>query len=138
MRKNLISIKRLLSSEVYEFQYTSLLTNDAKISLIKSVARYGFFDINAKDENGWTLLMDFSQEKENFSSNENSKIISMLIEAGAVMNISTNDGVTALMIAAHHNQTEIIEELVAHGANLEAKGTNEGNALTIAKQIVYK
>ena len=122
--KAAIIIRSLLHSN------SSLLTKEAKISLIKSAVRYGFFDINAKDKNGWTLLMDFSQE--NPLSQNHSEIVNMLIEAGADVNISTNDGITALMIAAHHNQTEIIKELAAHGVNLEAKDSNEDNALTIA------
>ena len=109
---------------------SNLLNKDEKISLAKSAVKYGFFDINAKNKNGWTLLMDLSQGD---SLLQNSyEIAGMLIEAGADVNISTNEGITALMIAAHNNQAEIIKELVNHGANLEAKDSDEDSALTVA------
>ena len=69
-------------------------------------------DINAKDENGVTALM------QSIGNKENPEVINILIQAGADVNAKACDGNTALMQAARNNNLEFIKILLKAGADI--------------------
>jgi uncharacterized protein len=48
-------------------------------------------------------------------------ICSMLIEKGANVNVTAQDGITSLMLAAENAKLDVVELLLRHGANPNAK-----------------
>ena len=62
-------------------------------------------DINAKDGDGWTALMDAS-------SKGNLEKVKLLIENGANIEVKDNKGDTALILASYCRRLEIIKYLV--------------------------
>jgi len=61
-----------------------------------------------------------------------------LIDKGADVNVVSKDGVTALMIAAGHNNAPIIGLLVGAGADLQAKNAHGQTALDIARSAGFE
>ena len=61
------------------------------------------------------------------------RVVQTLIEAGANINTSTvENGRTALMYAAHHNQPCLVEYLISHGANVNSLDNGGYCALLVA------
>lgn len=60
-------------------------------------------------------------------------ILESLIRAGADVNASDREGVTALMYAAHNRHTETVKLLIRHGANVNAKDKNNVSVLRYAR-----
>ncbi len=66
---------------------------------------------------------------------KNPQIIDTLVNLGADIHKTVNNGETALMIAAQYNQNPgIISTLLKHGARLERKSNSGKTALDLAKQ----
>jgi len=65
------------------------------LQLVKSLLASGA-DINAKDNNGWTPLIEAAQE-------DHLEIVTLLLEKGADINSKTTKGATALIIAAQQS-----------------------------------
>ena len=75
-------------------------------------------NINAKDNDGKTTLMYAASEGA-------TKTVMLLLKHGADINAKDNDGKTALIYATtNRGNTEIVELLLAHSANIEEKKTN--------------
>ena len=74
-------------------------------------------DINARDNDGQTALMNANDED----------CIKVLIEAGADVNAKDNDGWTPLM-HLYHEGPEIIEMLIKAGADVNARD-NDGETV---------
>jgi tetratricopeptide (TPR) repeat protein len=70
---------------------------------------------------------------------DHTEAIKLLLEKGANVNAKTNDGVTALIIAAEMGNTEIVKFLLEKGADVNAKRTTDGKtALDAAKRAGHK
>ena len=78
-------------------------------------------DINARYSNDLTLLMWVSGPDENAPEAQAVKIISYLLDAGAHVDDRDDRGRTALMIAAEGGHEEIVNLLVARGADASLK-----------------
>ena len=60
-------------------------------------------------------------------------ICKMLVEKGAGVNLSSNDGTTPLMLAAQFGKVEVVTYLLAHGANVSVKNSADKTALVYAR-----
>ena len=82
-------------------------------------------DVNAKDEDGWTLLhlTAYNGQKD---------IVELLITNGADVNAKTKGGVTPLSNAAYFGHKEVAELLIAEGADVNAKDIEGKTALYTA------
>ncbi len=61
-----------------------------------------------------------------------------LLEHGADVNVTANDGSTALMLAASSGDSEIVRDLLSKGADVSAKFTQTGKtALMLAREKDY-
>lgn len=80
-------------------------------------------DVNMRDEQGWTPLMYASKY------NHDEKVIKILIDNGARVNIKGTKGVTvgdtALHLASAFNRVNICKVLLEYGADINAQ-TNQG------------
>lgn len=87
--------------------------------------------VDVADDNGWTGLMYASRYC------PNQYVIQRLIDSGANVNARNNDGGTPLMVAAGHNNMDVIRTLVLAGADVCMKTINEINAARQAALFNY-
>jgi len=66
------------------------------------------------------------------------EIVSLLINAGAIINAKNIDGMTALMLAADNGFTEVVKILVEEGADVNIKSKKGETSLSIAEAKGYK
>ena len=72
-------------------------------------------DVNARDDNGWTVLMHAA------AYGNNPETVAVLLENGAEVNAGDKSGLTALLRAAEYNPNpEVISILLKNGANVSA------------------
>ena len=88
------------------------------------------FDINGKDEYGWSALMLASMQGYQHTAD-------VLIRYGADVNASNKEGLTALMLASQCGYIQIVRLLIEHGANLNVSDQNGMTALMWASQEGY-
>ncbi|AIM36456.1 ankyrin [Sphingobacterium sp. ML3W] len=69
--------------------------------------------------------------------NKNNNISKLLIEAGANVNNTQNNGVTALHLAAQMGNIELIVLLLEHGSHIELKTKNNKTASDLAASKGY-
>jgi ankyrin repeat protein len=84
-------------------------------------------DVNAKDEDGWTLLMRAGE-------GGITEIVKLLIDKGADVNAKSRSGYTALMSAAGRGHLDIVKLLIAKGADINAKANNGSTLLMSAAE----
>jgi ankyrin repeat protein len=84
-------------------------------------------DVNATDESGWTALMYASQ----LNSYDN-QAVELLLAAHADVNRASLRGDTALMMDAYNGNWN--EQLVKHGANIQASNADGVTALMLLAQ----
>lgn len=84
------------------------------------------FDVNAKDDNNWTLL-HYAARKGYSGTAE------MLIQYGADINTKTIQGKTPLHWAALNNKYNVIKILMKYGADINIKDNNNATALFLSK-----
>ena len=89
---------------------------DINIEAIKQAIADGA-DVNAKDQNGRTLLQLAALKG-------HKEVAELLIAEGADVNAKTNSGWTPLVVAAVRGHKEVVELLIAKNANVNAK--NDG------------
>ncbi|CBF75199.1 hypothetical protein AN3871.2 [Aspergillus nidulans FGSC A4] len=82
--------------------------------------------LHGKDTEGDTCLIMASRER-------TPAMVSLLLENGAEVNASNNNGRTALMEAALWGRLETVEILLSHGANKTLRDTNKKRALDLAQ-----
>ena len=87
-------------------------------------------NVNAKDDNGKTVLMRAAMK----GYTETARI---LLKHGADVNAKDNMGWTALIEAADGGHTEVTEVLLQHGANVNAKSDLGFTALMMAASRGY-
>jgi hypothetical protein len=83
-------------------------------------------DINAKDENGWTLLHEAAYEGD-------TEMLEMLLAKGADVNIKNDAGLTPLYYAVQENNTTT-ELLLAKGADVEVRNVSGQTLLHTAAE----
>ncbi len=101
------------------------LVEDARLGSLKAVRldlAHGA-DVNAKDKNGKTALMQ---------SSGNTKISRLLVEHRANVNARDNNGETALMMAAQNKNIDVVDLLLTHGADVSTKDKHDHTALEYA------
>ncbi|MBN1363321.1 MAG: tetratricopeptide repeat protein [Syntrophaceae bacterium] len=117
-------------------------------------------DLNARDENGWTVLFHIARNGDMETTkllidkgadlnvrdiegwtalmmatlNDHREIVKLLIEKGADLNAGTDSGWTALMCAAVNGNRELVELLIEKGADINAKNKNGATALMKATE----
>ena len=87
--------------------------NMSKIEAVKALIAAGA-DVNFRDRDGWTPLI----------SAEDLDVIKLLIKNGADVNAHAADGWTALDYALWEDKKELIDYLIAVGADQLAASTN--------------
>ena len=106
-------LKRLNESD---FKKMLFVRSDV-IDIINALLECGV-DVNMKDENGTTALMEAAGSH----SPRSLEIIKVLLDAGADINAKDNDGRTALLYAEdYHNSSEVIDCLLRAGATSKGK-----------------
>lgn len=133
-KENHVEIFTLLSDQVNDFDYQSLLFSVRKIDMVRKLLEKGV-DIDAKDRDEKTLLViaaeecfgTFSQElisvgakiPDNLlqiaTQNGCKGLVSLLLEKGATVDDQT------MMIAANHGKHELIDMFLEKGGNIRAK-----------------
>ena len=123
-RINLLFI--LIISFLLMFSTTTLASSlhevvkDGAVDEIKKVINETNIDINTKNEDGVTPLMNAVKY------NNNLEVVNLLLNEGADVNIKNSMGKTPLMYAAEYNSNpEIIKVLLKNGVDVKAKGVNE-------------
>lgn len=85
-------------------------------------------NVNTKSKNGGlTALMAATM-------NSNKKIMGLLLERGADVNVKTEDGYTALMMASNQGDIDIVKLLLNKGADVHANSTSGLNVFDIASE----
>ena len=82
-------------------------------------------DVNAKYDNGWTVLMKASYLGDTAT-------VQALLEKGADVNAKMSNGMTALMYASAQGHLDIVQALLAKGADVNAKDNKGTTALMYA------
>ena len=69
-----------------------------------------------------------------FASNEGyEKVVKLLLDKGAKVDLKNSDGLTALMVASFEGHETVLKILVEKGANVDLKENNGDTALSMAK-----
>ncbi|XP_059176236.1 ankyrin-3-like [Physella acuta] len=118
------------------------------IDVVKSLIENNA-NVNIRDNDGETVLHAAVKRDENYlqdrtrqtalhceSKSSNYSIISALLELGANPDISTNEGITALMIAANKGNIPVVKLLVHNGANVNMQDCEGRNACMYAVMVV--
>jgi ankyrin repeat protein len=92
--------------------------------------------VDVRDNLGRTPLI-WAQVTPGYRGRSNPEVVSVLIDAGANVNASDPDGVTALILAARADLTESIKLLLAKGAQVNAKDRWGNSPLTSAFDSHY-
>lgn len=82
----------------------------------------GGLDINARDDDGETALMEAADDG-------NLRAVNNLIAAGANVNLRNDDAETALMMAADEGHTAVVRSLISAGADVNAEDEDGETAL---------
>ncbi len=122
--KAIEAIKNIEVEEKSEYLY-DYADYDSRISR-GDVGRTFIENVNARDENGRTLLMKAAK-------NGDINQIKDLLYSGAAVDVGDNDGWTALMFAARYQKNpEAVNVLLESGANFRRKNNFGVTALMIA------
>jgi len=88
---------------------------DGNLIVVKQLVESGF-DINVRDEEGWTPLMLATAK-------ESAEVVSYLLETGADPNLLEADRNSAIMMAAMSCNGKIIEALLSNNANCNTQNS---------------
>ena len=99
-------------------------------------------DVNAIDKNGNTALLFTVSKTQNISeedaesAHENKKLLDLLLQSGATVNLANHKNITPLILAASFCQPNYVEDLIRAGADVNlANADGEPALLTLAKSI---
>lgn len=95
-------------------------------------------DVNTVYANGLTVLSWAAGYSEDVPTAEGVTLVTRLLERGAKTDIADDRGQTPLMIAAAMDHAEVIDILLAHGANLQARDASGKNAVDLASSDVLR
>lgn len=127
---------RIKCGEDADYDYTPLmiaaLRND--YDMVKFLVEKGA-DVNAKTDSEYKsvvtpLLLSLDYEHIEFRYDENSSVAEFLINNGADINVTNEDGETPLMYASKLHNIKVVELLIQKGANINAFN-NYGNTALI-------
>ncbi|MDS4031397.1 MAG: ankyrin repeat domain-containing protein [Candidatus Contendobacter sp.] len=85
-------------------------------------------DVNTKSKNGGLTALMMA------TMNGHTKLVSLLLERGADVNMKTEDGYTALMMASNLVDIDIVKLLLNKGADVHANSTSGLSAFDIASK----
>jgi uncharacterized protein len=102
--------------------------------IVETLIEHGA-NVNAKNPLGWTALMKAIYNYE--LDRGFPEIVSTLIAAGAEIECQVAYGTRPLMLAAGYGQSEVIEILLAAGADVHAKNDGGFTARTMAEYKDY-
>jgi len=88
-------------------------------------------NVNAKDKNGWTALMQAAY-------NNSLEVAKLLIKKGADVNARDIQGNTILIVALENNSLEIAKLLIEKGTDINAKNNGGESALTLTTENLVK
>ena len=97
------------------------LNDEMTSTLIRNV------DINSKDENGRTALMDASE-------NGHHAIARLLIKKGAKVRLTDKFGDNALLLATRNQHKQLVKTLIAAGSNINSQDLNGNTPLILATE----
>ena len=125
--KGLIRLKKKLTVESDKQSYSPLTLAAWKgdIALLEILLDNGANINELDDKPGWTPL-----HHAGYHGKEN--IISLLINRGAAVDITDNEGETALMKAARQNKLGSVNLLIKAGSDLEHLSKNSDTAISLA------
>jgi hypothetical protein len=95
-----------------------------RIDLVRCLVDAGA-DVNATDNNGWTVLMVASDDG-------HIDLVRFLVEAGADVNATDNNGWTALMVASDDGHIDLVRFLVEAGADVNVTDNRGQTPLMVA------
>jgi len=116
-----------LLAQVYQWDLLEKVhpeSKDRAAIIEQRLARGG--DINAKDENGWTLLHEAAYEGD-------TEFVEMLLAKGADVNVTNDAGLTPLYYAVKENNVTT-ELLLAKGADVEVRNVSGQTVLHTAAE----
>lgn len=96
-----------------------------------------YSDINYSDKNGYTELM-YASESKSLSEDISLRIVKILIEKGVNINLSNNEGDTALILASRNYHPHIVEHLLKASANIDIKNNSGKTAMDVATEYEHK
>jgi predicted nucleic acid-binding Zn-ribbon protein len=126
--KNNINSKEIDNSEINKELYKAC--SQGNVENVKLLLDKGV-DVNAKDTEGWTVLMYASEYG-------HTEIVKLLLESGADVNAKTEYGNTALICASVNGYTEIVKMLLEAGADVNVKSECGYTALMYASEDGHK
>ena len=100
----------------------------AKMMRCLASGSHGIIGVNDVDRDGCTALSAACQEGR-------TKVVSFLLDQGALVNKANDDGSTALIWAAHAGKLECVRLLLMQDADISTSGTGEfsGTALEVSR-----
>lgn len=110
-----------LSKNAYNYDYSGSIRNMITEGI----------DVNAKDENGNTALMNIAYAKDDKNQ---LKKIRAVISGRANVNIQNKEGLTALMLVASDGNESSVRAIISAKPNLDAEDRNGNTALIYAIQ----
>ena len=127
LRIGLVAIALLLASCGFRANMPPLIqaAREGRVDLIPALVKQGADPNERAGVNGWTPLMHAIHK------NQKGSVIALL-DAGADINGRSQDGSTALMMAAGYGYTDIVNLLLDRGADAHAQLSDGMNALTFA------
>ena len=122
-------------SEVHRFTPLMWASQSGSVESVEMLLRAGAL-LDVKDNMGRTALM-WAQVTPGHPGYSNPEVVRALVNAGANVNLTDVDGVTALILAARADLTESIKLLLAKGAQVNAKDRWGNSPLTSAFDSHY-
>ena len=98
------------------------------IKVLRKLIEYGFTDIDAEKDGGYTPL-HCASDIENLSGGS---VLRLLLEHGAGINVRELNGTTPLHVASKFGNLEAMHVLLEHGADVEVKNNGGETALQVA------
>jgi len=104
------------------------------VPIVRRLLKHEGVDVNARNRWGRTPLMDVLVSTQIVDEATRTEILNLLLDAGADVNVQSNDGSTALHAAAWTNRREAVEILLARGAATDKRQTSGAHPLHLAAQ----
>lgn len=108
--------------------HSAAMNNASSVAMVKYVLDLGF-DINDKDNNGWTPLCYASRYSENV------EIIKLLLESGADVKTVAIDGKSLLHLVAFNSELSVVRYVLGLGFDINDKDKNDWTPLHYAAKF---
>lgn len=120
-------------ADEYGFRPIHAAAESANCEFIEAIVVSLGADINARENNGLTLLADRAMCSDNFT-----KVLKTFVKLGGDVNLPDFNGNTALHNSVNFCTLSEIKELIDAGANLFAKNKRGENVLAYARRTLDK